>query len=48
MSANIRILQEDRKDLLKLHFPKEIGWKPRDVIKWDKIDENTVVLKRLQ
>ena len=43
----IRIIQKDSKGRQKLSFPLEVGWNAGDVIKYEKIDENSVLMKRL-
>jgi hypothetical protein len=48
MKAKIRIIQNDSKGKQKISFPSELGWNVGDVVRYQKSDENTVVLKRLQ
>jgi hypothetical protein len=47
MKALVRILQKDTNGRQKLSFPLDVGWKVGDVVRYEKIDENSVVLKRL-
>jgi hypothetical protein len=47
MKVKIRILQNDTKERQKLSFPIEIGWQVGVVIRYEKTDENSVILKRL-
>ena len=49
MTTNIRIIQKSssQKSML-ISIPKETGWNAGDAVKFDKIDDNTIILKRLR
>ncbi|HEY9245286.1 MAG TPA: hypothetical protein VIO11_00415 [Candidatus Methanoperedens sp.] len=47
MKVKTRIVQNDSNGRQKLSFPIEMGWNVGDVVQYEKIDENSVVLKRL-
>jgi hypothetical protein len=47
MKTKVRIIQNDTNGRQKLSFPIDIGWHVGDVIQYEKMDEVSVVLKRL-
>lgn len=47
MKTKVRIIQNDANGRQKISFPVEVGWQVGDVIKYEKLDEHKVVLKRL-
>lgn len=46
LKAKIRIIQNDN-GRQKISFPLDVGWSVGDIIKYEKLDENSVVLRRL-
>lgn len=46
LKAKIRIIQNDN-GRQKISFPSDLGWNVGDIIKYEKLDENSVILRRL-